>query len=183
MVVVRRLVLAVVAVLVLSAVPASAHLDSAFPRQRLGTSILATSGGGVVNGDTYATRTAVIAWSRKFNSLTLYLLWRRRVTCASLLRVIQMPGHLIQVHVTSTPRVHIGRPMAGPEVAFVTIYKKKPEHVAGLKHGAQLTFTSVNSFPGGVFRGKFKVPTRIYGDGKLYGYNGTFAAKFCQVSS
>jgi hypothetical protein len=169
-------------VLLVAAVPASAHLQSAFPRERIGTSILATSGGGVVTGDDYATRTAVIAWSRRFNTLTLYLLWRRHVTCGTLLRVIEMPGHLIQVHVTSSPRVHVGRPMANPEAAFLTIYRApKPEKVAGLKNGARLAFASVNSYPGGVWRGRFDVPTRIYGDGKLYGYHGTFAAKFCSL--
>lgn len=178
----RRLVLAIVVVLLVAAVPASAQLQTAFPRERIGTSILATSGGGVVTGDTYATRSAVVAWSRRFNTLTLYLFWRRHVTCGTLLRAVQQPGHLIQVHVMSAPRVHVGRPMAGPEVAFLTVYRPpKPEHVAGLKNGARLAFASVNSYPGGVWRGRFDVPTRVYGDGKLYGYHGTFAAKFCEL--
>ena len=75
--------------------------------------------------------------------------------------------------------------MVDPEVAFLTIYRNasRAPHVAGLKHGAQLTFQSVNTYPGGTWRGVFKVPTRIYGDGKLYGYNGTFAAKWCQLSA
>jgi len=40
---------------------------------------------------------------------------------------------------------------------------------------------SVDSYPGGFWRGVFKVSTRIYGVGKLYGYNGTFAAGWCQL--
>jgi len=55
-------------------------------------------------------------------------------------RAVQLPGHLVQVHVTSATRVHVGRPMPGSEVAFLTIYRNPstPEHVAGLNHGAQL---------------------------------------------
>jgi multiple sugar transport system substrate-binding protein len=68
---------------------------------------------------------------------------------------------------------------------FLTIFKNPntPEHIAGLKAGSRLTFESVDSYPGGVWRGRFALPTRTYGDGKVYGYRGTFAAEFCQVSS
>ena len=94
-----------------------------------------------------------------------------------------MPGHLIQVHVTNKPRIRVGRPVAHPEVAFVTVYRdpSKPEHVAGLQHGAKLIFDRVDSYPRGIWRGRFSLPTRIYGDGMIYGYRGTFAARFCQV--
>lgn len=164
-----------------AAVPASAHVEKAFPRVRLGAGALTTSGGGIVAGDAYSTRSAAIVWNRKWNTLTLYLLWRRGVTCGNVLRLIGQPGHLIQVHVTSVPRVHVARPMPDAQVAFLTIYRSTPEHVAGLKHGATLTFRSVDSYPGGVWSGTFTVPTRIYGDGKTYGYRGTFAAKFCEL--
>ena len=179
----RRTVVSLVVVLLAVAVPASATVQSAFPRERVGTSILVTSGGGVVTGDKYVTHAAVVAWSRRWNTLTLYLLWRKHATCSTFLRVIQMPGHLIQVHVTSAPHVHVRRPMANPQVAFLTIYRdpSRPEHVSGLQHGARLVFRSVDSYPGGIWRGTLKVPTRVYGDGKVYGYNGTFAAKWCEV--
>jgi hypothetical protein len=182
-----RAALAVMAVaLAAAAVPASARVDTAFPRVHLGSSVLVTSGGGTVAGDVYATKSAVIVWNRKWNNLTLYLLWRRNVTCTSLVRAAQLPGHLVQVHVASVPRVHVGRPMAGTQVAFVTVYRKqanKPEHVAGLKNGAKLTLQSVDTFPHGIWTGWFSVPTRMYGDGKVYGYSGTFAATFCQLRS
>ena len=170
--------------LAVTALPAYARLQSAFPRERIGTSILSTSGGGVVAGKAYATRTAAVAWNRKFNSLTLYLLWRRQVTCGTLRNVVSKPGNLIQVYVTNKPRVYVGRPMPNAQVAFVTVYRdpNRPEHISGLKHGAQLTFTSVDSYPGGVWHGVFKVPTRAYGNGRIYGYNGTFAAKWCELS-
>jgi hypothetical protein len=181
---VRRVVPAVAVLALAAAVPAAARVEQAFPRERLGASLLVTSGGGTVAGDAYAARSAAIVWSRRWNTLTLYLFWRRSVTCGSLLRAVQLPGHLVQVHVTSEPRVHVGRPMPGSQVAFLTIYRNPstPEHVAGLRHGATLTFESVDSYPGGVWRGRFSVPTRVYGDGKVYGYRGTFAARFCQVN-
>ena len=84
----RRLVLSLLVVFLAVAVPASARVERTFPRERMGTSFLATSGGGVVTGDRYVTRSAVIAWSRKWNTLTLYLLWRKPVTCATFLHAI-----------------------------------------------------------------------------------------------
>lgn len=174
---------ALVVILLVAAAPAAARIERAFPRERLGTSLVVTAGGGVVAGHPYRTRSAVVVWSRKWNTLTLYLFRRRKVNCRRLLRAVQVPGHLIQVHVTNRPRVRVGRPMAHPEVAFVTVYRdrSKPEHVAGLQHGAKLTFERVDSYPRGVWRGRFTLPTRVYGDGKIYGYRGTFAARFCQV--
>lgn len=179
---VKRVGVATLIVLLVAAVPANAELQKAFPPLRNGLGDEPTSGGGVVAGDRYVTHAAVVAWNRKWNSLTLYLLWRRRVTCGTLPLTIKRPGHLIQVHVTSEPRVNVGRPVADPQVAFLTIYRnpKVPTHIAGLKHGAQLRFTRVDSYPGGVWHGVFQVPRRVYGDGKLYGYSGTFAAKWCE---
>jgi len=181
---VKRVVPVVVVLAVATTSPAAARVEQAFPRERLGASLLVTTGGGTVAGDTYATRSAAVVWSRRWNTLTLYLFWRRNVTCGSLLRAIQQPGHLVQVHVADEPRVHVGRPMPDSQVAFLTIYRNPstPEHIAGLKQGSRLTFESVDSYPGGVWRGRFALPTRIYGDGKVYGYRGTFAAKFCQTS-
>ena len=175
--------IAVLVLLLVAAVPAYAHVQKAFPRITSGLGNEPTAGGGVVAGDRYVTHAAVVVWNRKWNNLTLYLLWRRRVSCATLRRAFTKPGHLIQVHVASTPSVAVG-PVRDPQVAFLTIYRnpKTPEHVSGLRNGAQLTLTRIDSYPGGVWHGSFKVPQRIYGDGKVYGYNGTFAATWCQIS-
>jgi hypothetical protein len=180
---VRRVVPILAVLSLAAAAPAAARVERAFPRERLGGSLLVTSGRGVVAGHPYVTRSAAVVWNRTWNTLTLYLFRRRRVTCRRLMRAVQRPGHLIQVHVTSKPRVHVGRPMAHAQVAFLTIYRNrsKPEHVAGLRHGATLTFESVDSYPRGIWQGRFSLPTRVYGDGKVYGYHGTFAARFCQV--
>jgi hypothetical protein len=149
----------------------------------MGVSLAVTSGGGVVAGHPYVTRSAAIVWSRRWSTLTLYLFRRKKVSCRTLLDAVQVPGHLIQIHVTDSPRVHITRPMARPQVAFLTVFRdrSRPTHVAGLKHGARLVFNSVNSYPHGIWRGQFTLPTRVYGDGLIYGYRGTFAARFCQV--
>ena len=181
--VVGRVVPGVLVVILATAAPAAARVERAFPRERRGMSLVVTAGGGVVAGHRYRTRSAVIAWSRRWNTLTLYLFRRRKVKCRTLVRAVQVPGHLIQVHVTNKPRVRVGRPMAHPQVAFLTIYRNRsrPEHVAGLKHGVTLTFERVDSYPHGIWRGRFSLPTRVYGDGKIYGYRGTFAARFCQV--
>ncbi len=182
----KRTTLVTLAVLLASALPASGRLQGtgAFPRLRLGFGDQPNAGGGVIGGDTYVTRNAVIAWNRHWHTLTLYLLWRRSVTCRTLRAVTTKPGHLIQVWVTDKPHVTVGAPMAGPQVAFLTVYRNanRPTHVAGLKSGAQLMFTRVDSYPKGVWHGIFKVPRNVYGDGKVYGYNGTFAAKWCELN-
>jgi len=179
----RRVGVATLVVLLVAAVPAYAEVQTTFPRLRIGVGNEPIAGGGVVAGDKYVTRAAVIAWNRRSDSLTLYLLWRRRVTCGTLRRTITRPGHLIQVHVTDVPRVNVRRPVGNAQVAFLTIYRnpKVPTQIAGLRHGARLTFTRVDSYPGGVWHGVFKVPRRVYGNGRLYGYNGTFAAKWCEL--
>jgi hypothetical protein len=33
-----------------------------------------------------------------------------------------------------------------------------------------------------VWHGYFAVPKKVYANGELYGYSGTFAAKWCQVA-
>lgn len=172
---------ALVALLLGSTSPASGRAQDVFPRLRAGVGAESISGGGVVAGSPFRTRAAVVAWSRHWGTLTLYLLARKSVTCRTLQASTERPGHLIQVYVTNEPHVPVGRPVSDPQVAFVTIYPTKPMHVAGLKQGARLTFTRVDSYPGGVWHGIFKVPHRIYGDGELYGYSGTFAATWCQL--
>lgn len=179
----KRTCVAGLVVLLLAAVPAYAAAQKAFPRLRSGAGNEATTGGGVVAGDNYVTHSAVVVWNRRWNTLTLYLFWRRGVSCGTVRRAVAKPGHLVQVHVSSRPSVNVESPVADPQVAFLTIYRNPnvPMHVSGLRNGAQLTFTRVDSYPGGVWHGTFKVPQRIYGDGKLYGYRGTFAAGFCEL--
>ena len=174
---------AALALLLFAVVPASAGVEQTFPRLRVGIGHEPTSGGGVVAGEAYVTHAAVIAWNRRFHNLNLYLLSRKTVTCGTLQRVSRKPGHVIQVYVTNRPHVDLGRPLGNAQVAFVTVYRnpKIPMHVAGLKEGGKLTFTRIDSYPGGVWHGVFQVPRRVYGDGKLYGYNGTFAARWCDL--
>ena len=155
--------------------------DQAYPRIRAGVGNEPNAGGGVIDGDRFVPRTAVVAWNRHWSSLTLYLLPRANVTCRSLRAATQRPGHLIQVYVTGKPRVRVGRPVAGPQVAFVTVHPEKPMDVAAALRAARLTFSRVDTFPGGVWHGSFDMPFRTYGNGKLYGYHGTFAAKWCQL--
>ena len=166
-----------------STASAAGQAEPAFPRVRAGVGNEPTAGGGFVAGDRYVTRTAVVAWDRHWGTLTLFLLSRASVNCQTLRTAAHKPGHLIQVYVTSKPKVTVGRRMSNPQVAFLTVDRNPdvPTHVAGLKSGAQLTFTRVDSYPGGVWHGIFKVPHNVYGDGMLYGYSGTFAARWCQL--
>ena len=181
----RRLTLGGLAAVLLAfaAVPAGAQRETAFPRIRAGLGGQPISGGGVVAGDPYVTRSAVIAWSRRWSTLTLYLFWRRGATCANFRVLSTKPGHVIQVFVTKTPSIGVG-PVASPQVAFATYYRDAhhPPHVDGLKNGAKLTFTHIDTYPHGVWNGTFEVPLRSYANGRKYGYNGTFRASWCQVA-
>jgi hypothetical protein len=178
---VRWIALSTLVALVVTAGAVAAAAEKTFPRVRAGVGNEPTSGGGVVNGDRYVPRSAVIAWNRHWGSLTLYLLPRAGVACRTLPAATQKPGHLIQVYVTSKPRVRVGRRMADPQVAFVTAYRDKPMDVAAALHVARLTFTRVDTYPGGVWHGTFDVPHTKYANGKVYGYHGTFAARWCQL--
>ena len=166
----------------LSASAAFPAPDGSFPRLREGSGKQLTFGGGVVAGKPYVARTAIVLWSRRWNTLTLYLLRQRAVKCASLNQQTAKPGQFVEIHVTSKPQVPLGRRVAHAQVAFITVSPKPntPAHVAGLRTGARLLFTRIDTFRGGVWHGIFKVPQRTYGDGKQYGYNGTFAAHWCQ---
>jgi hypothetical protein len=181
----RRVKVGLATLVVLLAVTASAYgaVRTSFPALRLGSGNEPTAGGGVVAGDRYVARSAVVVWNRKWSNLTLYLFWRHGVDCGNLKRALTRPGHLIQIFVTHKPDVTIGLRLTDAQVTFETTYKDPnvPMSIAGLKHGAQLTFTRVDSHPHGVWHGRFTVPHRAYGDGKVYGYNGTFAANWCQV--
>ena len=61
----RGVVPAILVVMLAAAAPAAARVERAFPRERVGASLVVTAGGGVVAGHPYRTRSAVIVWSRK----------------------------------------------------------------------------------------------------------------------
>jgi len=178
---VRWAALIALAVLAAASTAVASETEKAFPRIQAGVGNEPTSGGGVVDGDRYVPRSVVVAWNRHWGSLTLYFLPRAGVSCRTLRAATQKPGHLIQVYVTGKPRVRVGRPVPEPQVAFVTVHEDKPMDVAAALHAARLTFSRVDTYPGGVWHGSFDMPHRTYGNGKVYGYHGTFAAKWCQL--
>ena len=177
----RWVTLVALALVVVASSAVAANAEKVVPRFRDGVGNEPNSGGGVVDGVRYVPRTAIVAWNRHWGSLTLYLLPRRGVTCSTLRAATQKPGRRIQVYVTGKPRVTVGRPVSEPQVAFVTVHPDKPMDVAAALHAARLTITRVDTYPGGVWHGTFDVPHRTYGNGKVYGYHGTFAAKWCQL--
>ncbi len=177
----RSVALFTLAALVVASTAVASEMQKAYPRIRAGVGNEVNSGGGVVDGDRYVPRTTLVVWNRHWGSLTLYLFPRAKVTCGTLHAATQTPGHLIQVYVTGKPSVRVGRPVADPQVAFVTVYPEKPMDVAAALHVAHLTFTRVDTYPGGVWHGTFDVPHATYANGKVYGYHGTFAARWCQL--
>jgi len=178
---VRWVALSVLAALVVASSAVGGTSGNTFPRIRAGVGNEPNAGGGIVDGDRFVPRTALVVWNMHWRSLTLYLLPRPNVTCGSLNTARQRPGHQIQVYVTGKPSVRVGRPVRDPQVALVTVYSEKPMDVAAALHVARLTFTRVDTYPGGVWHGTFDMPHRTYGNGKVYGYHGTFAATWCQL--
>jgi hypothetical protein len=151
-----------------------------FPRERMGVGNERTAGGGIIAGTRFTPHSAVIAWSRKWSALTLYLLPQRGVTCAKLKHEAAKPGRLIQVSIPSRQRVKVNKPMIAQAV-FLSIPRDptKPQQASGLKNGPKVTLTRVDTYPGGMWHGRFSVPQLAYDDGRTYAYNGTFAARWC----
>ena len=179
----RKLLLVAVATSALAAPVAPGAVQSAFPLQRAGVGSERTTGGGFIAGQPFVTRSSVVVWSRKWNSLTLYFLRQKNVNCKNVLRVAGLPGPVIQVSITNKPHIiAVTRPVAILGTIFVVIPRDPaaPQQASGLKFGPTLTLTRVDTHPQGVWHGRFIVPRRAYGDGKIYAYHGTFAAKWCQ---
>jgi hypothetical protein len=68
--------------------------------------------------------------------------------------------------------------------ALFLTYRRNPNapiDAAGLTHGVKLVLTRINSYPGGVWHGTLSAPTKVYNDGKVYGYEGSFAAQWCDL--
>jgi hypothetical protein len=167
--------------LVLAGTALAGSTPKRFPALRYGIGSEPTWGGGTFGGVPYSTRRAVVAWNMKARTLTLYLLRQKHVTCSGLGRAITAPGLLVQALITARPLAHVvGHPIPDQTLQFV-LHRDGRAAVGALKQGVRLVLTRVDSYPGGVWHGKLSVPKKVYADGKVYGYRGTFAAKWCQV--
>jgi hypothetical protein len=168
------------AVVVLACLLVPVASAAIFPRERMGIGNERTTGGGIIAGTRFTPRSAVVVWKRKWSSLTLYLLAQKGVTCAKLKHEAGRPGRLIQVSIPSAPRVNVNKPTIAQAV-FIQIPRDptKPQQASGLKNGPKVTFTRVDTYPGGMWHGRFEVPHLAYGDGRVYAYKGTFAARWC----
>ena len=152
-----------------------------FPRLSYGVGNEPTSGGGYFASAPYVPRTAVVAWNVKARTLTLYLLRQQDVGCRRLRRTITAPGLLVQALITARPLAAVvGRPIPNQTLQFVT-HRRGRVGVGALKKGVRLVLTRVDSYPGGVWHGSLTLRTRVYADGRVYGYRGTFAARWCQL--
>src|SRR5205085_11141150 len=119
---VLRVVLVCIAALVLvGSAAAAGKPPKRFPALRYGTGTEPTWGGGTFAGEAYAPRQAVVAWSMKARTLTLYLLRQKHVTCSSLGDAITAPGVLVQALITARPLAHvIAKPIPDQTLQFVT---------------------------------------------------------------
>ena len=139
-----------------------------------------TTGGGMIAGVRFTPHSALVVWNRKYNALTLYLLPQRGVTCSKLKHEAARPGRLIQVSIPSGRKVKVNKPMIAHAV-FLLIPRDptKPQQGSGLRNGPKVALSRVDTYPGGVWHGRFTVPQLEYGDGRVYAYNGTFSARWC----
>jgi hypothetical protein len=177
----RALVVCVVALVLVGSASAAGKPPKRFPALRYGIGAEPTWGGGTFAGETYSPRAAVVAWSMRARTLTLYLLRQRHVTCSRLGEAITAPGVLVQALIAARPLAQaIAKPLPDQTLQFVT-HREERVGVGALKEGVRLVLTRVDTHPGGVWHGRLSVPKKVYADGKLYGYRGTFAARWCQV--
>ena len=187
MVAMRRFTGVCIVLLVLSgaAFAQDARAPRAFPKIRYGIGNEPTTGGGYFAGRPYRTRDAAIAWSRQQRSLTLYFLLKRGVKCSGLIKYItHRPGRLIQAYIKARPvKRLVGRPVPNQTIEFITYPASHdvPLKDQGLKQGAKLVLTSIDSYPRGIWHGSLSIPTKPYANGLVYGYQGTFAAHWCDL--
>jgi hypothetical protein len=179
---VGRILVAVVVVLALaSSALAAGQPPKRFPALRYGAGAEANWGGGTFAGIPYKPHQAVVAWNTKARTLTLYLLRQKHVTCLTLNQAITAPGLLVQALITARPLSRVvGHTIPNQTLQFV-LHQNGRVGVGAMKDGVQLVLTRVDTYRNGVWHGRLSVPKKIYADGKLYGYHGTFAARWCQV--
>ena len=147
-----------------------------FPRERMGVGSERTTGGGMIAGVRFTPHSALVVWNRKYNALTLYLLPQRGVTCSKLKHEAARPGRLIQVSIPSGRKVKVNKPMIAHAVFLLIPHDPtKPQQGSGLRNGPKVALSRVDTYPGGVWHGRFTVPQLEYGDGRVYAYNGTLA--------
>jgi hypothetical protein len=152
-----------------------------FPALRYGVGAEPNWGGGTFAGVRYKPHQAVVAWAMKARTLTLYLLRQKHVGCSSLDHAITAPGLLVQALITARPLSRVvGHVIPNQTLQFV-LHRDGRVAVGAMKQGVRLVLTRIDSHRGGVWHGRLSVPKKIYADGKLYGYRGTFAARWCQV--
>lgn len=178
----RTLAVLVAVVAVAGSALAAQQPPKRFPALRYGSGNEPNWGGGTFAGIRYKPHQAVVAWNTKARTLTVYLLRQRHVTCASLNDAITAPGLLVQALITARPLKRVvGHAIPDQTLQFV-LHRNGRVAVGAMKNGVRLVLTRVDSHRNGIWHGRLSVPKKVYADGKLYGYRGTFAAKWCQVT-
>jgi hypothetical protein len=162
--------------LALAALLASvAAAKTPLPSSPQGSGAEPTAGAGIVAGAPFKVR-AALAQIGSFDDIEVYL-FSKPVACSEVY-FADPPYVKAHVHTEGTPLL-VGKPSLqnGRDFVQVDFHPKGPKYYA-IQPGASVTFTRVDARKTGVWHGRITVKRQRF-EGKLFAYEGTFAARWC----
>ena len=169
----RRSVVLVVAAAGL--VVASALAKTPLPTKPQGAGKEPTAGGGVVAGVPFRAVSAIAQYDAS-GDLYVYL-FKKRTGC-HLVSFSDAPYVWVWIHTEGTP-LDVARPMRTSGTSrFVQVNFVLSDHYIAVQPGVRLTFTHIAPAKGTLWHGRLVV-AKTTNKGKLFSYNGTFAARWC----
>jgi hypothetical protein len=168
--------LALVAV-VTGVLAASALARTPLPSKAQGSGAEPTAGGGIVAGAPFAARSAIARYDTASGDIYVYL-FKRQAGC-HLVSFSDAPYVWVWIHTEGTP-LDVGRPMrTSGTTRFAQVNFVLADHYVAVQPGVRLTFTRVDPAKGSLWHGRLVVARTTY-KGKVFSYNGTFAARWCR---
>ena len=169
----------VLVVAVAGVVVASALAKTPLPSKAQGTGKEPTAGGGVVASVPFPARSAIAQYDTSSGDLYVYL-FKKKAGC-HLVSFSDAPYVWAWIHTEGTP-LDVGRPMRTSGTSrFVQVNFVLHDHYIAVQPGVRLTFTHIDPAKGSLWHGRLIV-AKTTNKGKLYSYNGTFAARWCGPS-
>jgi len=156
---------------------AAARGKTPIPAKAEGSGSEPTSGGGTMAGESISPNFAVALLDITFDQLEVYL-FPRKVACNDV-AFAKTPFVDVIVDSQGAP-VRIGSPSLQNGHAFVQVefHPTKGSKYYAIQPGASITFTRADPAKNGVWHGKLAVKRQTF-EGKVFAYNGTFAATWC----
>ena len=168
------------AVVVLACLLVPVASAAVFPRERMGIGNERTTGGGIIAGTRFTPRSAVVVWKRKWSSLTLYLLAQKGVTCAKLKheaggRAASSRSASRAPHGSTSTSRRSRRPSSSRSPAT----RRSPSRRRASRTARRSPSPGSTPTLAACGTGGSRCRSLAYGDGRVYAYKGTFAARWC----